>query len=604
MTWTELAASPDADACEVSRRESATERCSVFLSVFFSDFFFVFVFVFVFFVVLSSPSSLRLRQQSRLLLCAAYRHFLGPLRAAFSTEIASHPTLLVQTVCARRHGGALHTRASRQTILIAETIRGMKLAMRRRDNDSDSDDSIAQPTNRGNKLKRKAANVREGRLDTTGGRSYKKEIEHAGYRRYILQPNPPRFDQDGDLIDEEDDQDDDYASPAEDNPWSETRLEDLLAPLTSAAELPEHPSLSIPFTARALTEMCENAREAVFRERKTLWDIKQLLLRLRGDDPWIPVGKVETEQDILLLDQNASITDLQSIANDTEASVNEAAMSLDHQQNNVPDPVVSTINGPTKDVEGTAPDAARSGDTNGIQSIDMAAQNAPEGSADGASHLESANGALKTSPTAGVPSQNGPHDANPAPVLPLVDNDVDMDRPAGQDEAVRASIEPASPSASTSGQTQHRMTTRARARTPSSPDQDASQISSPAPSSIPSIHGFFGVPAFSLPDSDFGLPASEAEDTRRMLLLFVQKQEQVVREAEEIMQGLLKADRMRKEVYRWCKAEGHVGEMSDGEDWYDREEWNLDADLIKGKEEEEVEEEGRAKGRRRRGAQH
>lgn len=40
--------------------------------------------------------------------------------------------------------------------------------------DSDSDDSIAQPTNRGNKLKRKAANVREGRLDTTGGRSYKK----------------------------------------------------------------------------------------------------------------------------------------------------------------------------------------------------------------------------------------------------------------------------------------------------------------------------------------------------------------------------------------------------------------------------------------------
>lgn len=89
-----------------------------------------------------------------------------------------------------------------------------------------------------------------------------------------------------------------------------------------------------------------------------------------------------------------------------------------------------------------------------------------------------------------------------------------------------------------------------------------------------------------------------------MLLLFVQKQEQVVREAEQMMEGLLKADRMRKEVFQWCKAEGHVGELSDGEDWYDKEEWGLTEELVKGKEEEEVEEEGRAKGRRRRGAQH
>jgi hypothetical protein len=34
------------------------------------------------------------------------------------------------------------------------------------------------------------------------------------------------------------------------------------------------------------------------------------------------------------------------------------------------------------------------------------------------------------------------------------------------------------------------------------------------------------------------------------------------------------------------------------------EEWNLSVPLQKGKEEEEVEDEGRVKGRRRRGAQH
>jgi len=40
--------------------------------------------------------------------------------------------------------------------------------------------------------------------------------------------------------------------------------------------------------------------------------------------------------------------------------------------------------------------------------------------------------------------------------------------------------------------------------------------------------------------------------------------------------------------------------MSDGEDWYDKEQWGLVEDLIKGKEEEDVEDEGVRKGRRRR----
>jgi hypothetical protein len=41
---------------------------------------------------------------------------------------------------------------------------------------------------------------------------------------------------------------------------------------------------------------------------------------------------------------------------------------------------------------------------------------------------------------------------------------------------------------------------------------------------------------------------------------------------------------------KWAKAEGHVGlnrDMSDGEDWYDKEEWGLEEDLKKGQDEEE-----------------
>lgn len=397
--------------------------------------------------------------------------------------------------------------AAQQT-LIAETIRGMKLAMRRRDNDSDSDTSITQPTNRANKLKSKARHVREGRLDTTHGRSFKQRIDYAGYSRHIIHNNPLRFDDDGDLIDDDDfernrdDQADDDAH-YDDNPWAETKLEELLAPLTSAADLADHPSLSVPFLSRPISEMAENARRAMHREKETLWHIKQLLLRLRGDDHWIPVGKLESEHDAMLLDPDS-----------------HAPLAVDHFKSEITAPPQQE---PATDMDGIEP------------------QHPPQA--------------------------------------------------------------PPSPSASPEAMTQHAMTTRAQARTSPSPDADFPSPS-PAPSSIPSIHGFFHVPRSALPDRDYGLPASEADDTRRMLLLYCQKQEQVVREAEQMLEGLLKADRMRKEVWRWCKTEGHQGEMSDGEDWYDMDEWNLSAPLMKGKDEEEVEDEGRVKGRRRRGAQH
>lgn len=118
---------------------------------------------------------------------------------------------------------------------------------------------------------------------------------------------------------------------------------------------------------------------------------------------------------------------------------------------------------------------------------------------------------------------------------------------------------------------------------------NGSRAASPSAASVgdPFIHPIFLAPKPAHPDRDLGLPEQEAEDVRRLLQLYVQKQEEVCRGTEKLYHGLLKADRMRKTVLEWSKAEAHVGEMSDGEDWYDKEEWGLTEDLKKGQDEEE-----------------
>lgn len=133
----------------------------------------------------------------------------------------------------------------------------------------------------------------------------------------------------------------------------------------------------------------------------------------------------------------------------------------------------------------------------------------------------------------------------------------------------------------------HRMQTRAQTQAKSENTASTRTRSASPAWTAPVVHPLFLMPASAYPDRNFGLPPGEAEETRRMVTLYAQKQEEVCRSAEKLYNGLAKADRMRKAVFKWCKAEGHVGEMSDGEDWYDKEEWGLDEDLRKGQEEED-----------------
>lgn len=145
-----------------------------------------------------------------------------------------------------------------------------------------------------------------------------------------------------------------------------------------------------------------------------------------------------------------------------------------------------------------------------------------------------------------------------------------------------------------------RMRTRAQAQAATSP-ASTSRTASPSSSSVPPpIHPLFKIPPSAIPTRDIGLPPAEAEETRRMLVSYVQKQEEVCRGANRLYEGLLRADRQRLTVLKWCKAEGHVGEMSDGEDWYDKEEWGLDEEgLRKGHNDDE--DEGVAQGKKTRG---
>lgn len=105
----------------------------------------------------------------------------------------------------------------------------------------------------------------------------------------------------------------------------------------------------------------------------------------------------------------------------------------------------------------------------------------------------------------------------------------------------------------------------------------------------------------------YGLPADEAAETRKLLTAYIQKQEECVRGLETVAAKLISALKLRKEVWDMCKAEGHVGELSDGEDWVDAEAWGLkEGELRKGRfEEEDIQEEreaigGGRKGKRRR----
>lgn len=119
------------------------------------------------------------------------------------------------------------------------------------DADSDSDSSIEQLTNRGNKLRKKARYVHKGQLaPPTGPVVYRrvchnpsttfihvliprKRIEHAGFHRDIISRNPLLVDEDGYEVESEDDDERAQAAiaaAAEFDPYADVKIESMEIP--------------------------------------------------------------------------------------------------------------------------------------------------------------------------------------------------------------------------------------------------------------------------------------------------------------------------------------------------------------------------------------
>ncbi|EDU39992.1 conserved hypothetical protein [Pyrenophora tritici-repentis Pt-1C-BFP] len=306
---------------------------------------------------------------------------------------------------------------------ILDTIFSMKRKMLRRD-DSDTEDSETTLSNKKQDLRRKVHYARASDPDfLTDPHPYKKRIEHAGYQRSILQRNPPRYDADGDIVEIEDEYDDeDDVETVEENPYGDIQLESLLAPLTSAADLPNHPALSVAYTSRHLTDLASEVGVLSRKEQVTIARAKNLIVKLQGDSTFAPAAL---------------------------AAMGNAPMR---------EPRSREPNGRAERGQQQAPDAEMQDSVESAQDVDM---------------------------------------------------------------------------------------------------EDAGRLNGTDRSTNGHVNG------------------AHAEEVARI--------------TSDLYQGLLQADRMRQDVFKWSKAEAHVGEMSDGEDWYDNEEWGLDQDLAKGRDEEEDE---------------
>ena len=393
--------------------------------------------------------------------------------------------------------------------------------------------------------------------------------------------------------------------------------------------------MSVPYKSKALETMVQNAQDMVFQEQSSLWRMQDILTAFRGDRPFAPCGIFETENDHLLLRhvepeafvKNSTSSKIDSVP--SSANVNWDSLSDPRLVAGLEDAVKHGAAEATKEaqlvekMEGIEThDAAygstpRTKDEMMMDALDSATTNVNRMTEEsmgirGPASDESANaeeGKQIQSSKDQIPTTDG----NTLDHLPEADALTDGNGQAtashetvqtsdsavpeqanGTSDQAQPNTAPTDatiPSPQTNGPVSpsllpqtHRMTTRARAQATNT-DSEAS----PTPLHLqstrnPRIHPFFLPPPSSLPDRNAGLRPDLADDLRRTLTSYVQKQEEVVRQCSELLDGLRKALRSRKEVWAWCRAEAHVGEMSDGEDWIDEEEWGLDGPLRKGED--------------------
>lgn len=338
--------------------------------------------------------------------------------------------------------------------------------------------------------------------------------------------------------------------------------------------MPTHPTLSKPFTSKTLTKLVDQSCDIVRKENRSLWQVRHLLTALCGDYTWVPCSMMVRPSDIELYTDDHVARHLLSLSKAQPRLTNGGAQ----QENGLP--AVGPVPDMAGDGQASDKDAAEDAD---ITMTDAETVGADDSQLDNTKNEkgETTETTEKDSTMQSSEAQNeGQESADkanaPGPSKNGLENGADQHVNKGKEVGV-------GPAQAATADDTSRQNELAEAIA-----QDVSMVSGGHDPTF--VHPMFIAPSGAKPDRDVGLPEQEAEDIRRLLALYVQKQEEVCRGARRLFLGLLKADQLRKSVLHWSKAEAHSGanrDMSDGEDWYDKEEWGLTEDLKKGQDEEE-----------------
>lgn len=324
------------------------------------------------------------------------------------------------------------------------------------------------------------------------------------------------------------------------------------------------------------------------KENHALWNIKHLHTKLVGDHVWVPTEVMETPHDIHFF-QEAHVTNgyglgQRSVKSDGSILLLEAGAA---GRSTIGQPSVngeslahaSSHNDTAQDKETLADADASMVDADVTIDEDNATNEEPTTSAEEGTHKKK--------------DKERSHDAKPT----AFNGDMEVDEEETRSDKDAAGRHKPTTNGASKGTEQNGTSAYAQSLLRSLNGNDVNLPGS-APMSIASvegleemfIHPIFLAPKSAQPHRDLGIPEAEAEDLRRLLQAYVQKQEEVCRGSKRLHEGLLRAERLRKTVFQWSKYEAHAGpnrDMSDGEDWYDKEEWGLDEDLKKGADEEE-----------------
>ncbi|KAI5305729.1 hypothetical protein KEM56_003495 [Ascosphaera pollenicola] len=466
-----------------------------------------------------------------------------------------------------------------QEALVTETIVNLKRALGHweRDVNQFPDEPVAKRSNRGIKLSQGSEYIREGALGPSQGRQYfRKRAKHAGYERDIQEFNAAVYENDEDEVGNNDETRADNALN-EDVPFEDIRFESLLCPLRHPSELEHHPSMSEPYRSKALKHMIRSIDERLQRERTVLHKAKRLHREFVGDVPWMPCGFLETPQDYSMFIPRWAARRNGPPATQLESRGNHSIETQDVRMKDHPDEDGSRA--AQTDTEGNR--ASRGTIGPGFLGKDTSGSVHPM-------HEEAADTTDK--PLNSVFKRDGVQWPAAEKLRKAPDNDTQ---------------DPSCSGLPSENEPPRRMTTRARVGT--SDVQDTPGLIHADDDGDAADTSFMVHPLYTAPippvDHACGLPPPEADEMRRALWSFIQKQDETVRGFDKMLTMLLKSNRMKDNVWEWCKAEAHLGELSDGEDWPDYERWGLEVgDLKKGADtDEEVPEEKptkRGRGRR------